>query len=129
MIPVEASGPRLHLSRVLLVANKEHRNTARAVLEGDGFLVFETADPDEAFALVADLAIDLVIVGLSLPDLGGFDVVADLCPTRRVPVIVLAGSPRGAKRTVALQLGIEDCLDEHRIADELVPSARAALCR
>ena len=69
------------------------RRTARALLEEEGFdVVGEAADGASAIEATTSLRPDVVLLDVYLPDIDGFDVVAQLTRNGRPPVIVLTSS-------------------------------------
>jgi DNA-binding NarL/FixJ family response regulator len=69
------------------------RRTARALLEEEGFdVVGEAADGASAIEATASLHPDVVLLDVYLPDIDGFDVVAQLTRNGQPPAIVLTSS-------------------------------------
>ena len=83
---------------VLIVDDHESfRRTMRLVLEAEGYTVLGEAD-DGASALRAarDLAPQVVLLDVQLPDIDGFDVAARLTGDAAGPLVVLTSSHDGA---------------------------------
>ena len=69
------------------------RATARRMLERDGWTVVgEAADGRSGLAAAADLAPDVVLLDVGLPDVDGFDVAEHLARRVDPPAIVLISS-------------------------------------
>jgi DNA-binding NarL/FixJ family response regulator len=69
------------------------RRTARALLEEEGFdVVGEAADGASAIEATGSLHPDVVLLDVYLPDIDGFDVVAQLTRNGLPPAIVLTSS-------------------------------------
>jgi DNA-binding NarL/FixJ family response regulator len=69
------------------------RATAHALLESEGFsVVGEAADGAEALAKTKELAPDVVLLDIQLPDLDGFEIARRLCANGSSPAIVLVSS-------------------------------------
>jgi DNA-binding NarL/FixJ family response regulator len=69
------------------------RASARLVLESDGFeVVGEASDGASALTAVAELAPDVVLLDVQLPDMSGFDVCEIACSPGRRPHVVLVSS-------------------------------------
>jgi len=69
------------------------RAQARAVLVAEGFTVIgEAVDGRSGLEAARALQPDLVLLDLGLPDLGGFDVAAELALRDNPPLVVLTSS-------------------------------------
>jgi CheY-like chemotaxis protein len=97
------------MSRILVADdNSNSRELVRTVLERGGHHVVEAADGAEALELAKTVRPDLVILDLSMPKLGGFEVVERL---RRepyldgIPVVALTASAMAGDKERALAAG------------------------
>jgi DNA-binding NarL/FixJ family response regulator len=73
------------------------RANARALLEAEGFeVVGEAADGVSALRAAGELAPELVLLDVQLPDLDGFEVARRLTNDGHGPVVVLVSSRDGA---------------------------------
>ena len=79
---------------VLIVDDHEaFRASARALLQAEGFdVVGEAANSAEAFAAVAELRPDIVLLDIQLPGLDGLMVAEQLAATAEPPAVVLISS-------------------------------------
>ena len=69
------------------------RASARAILEADGFEVIgEASDGAEALAMVHELAPDVLLLDVQLPDMDGFAVSSRLQLNGSGPLVVLVSS-------------------------------------
>jgi DNA-binding NarL/FixJ family response regulator len=69
------------------------RARARTLLESEGFdVVGEAADADAALAATRELAPDVVLLDVQLPDLDGFEVAKQLTSNGGGPAVVLISS-------------------------------------
>jgi DNA-binding NarL/FixJ family response regulator len=69
------------------------RRTARALLESEGFdVVGEAADGASAIEAAKSLRPDVILLDVYLPDIDGFEVVAELTKNGSPPAIVLTSS-------------------------------------
>jgi DNA-binding response OmpR family regulator len=131
--------PDVAVRRVLVVDDDERVRTAVSwALEADGFAVEHAADGVTAIAQVEADPPALVVLDLSLPGLGGLDVLrrirtggirgvaADGVP---LPVIILSGRDGETDRIVGLDLGADDYLVKPFSPGELAARARSVLRR
>ena len=69
------------------------RATARLLLEADGWVVVgEAEDGERAVTRAAELAPDVVLLDVNLPDIDGFEVAARLTAHEGAPAVVLTSS-------------------------------------
>lgn len=88
-------GPRPVTASTILVIDDHggFRATARRMLERDGWTVVgEAADGRSGLAAVAELAPDVVLLDIGLPDIDGFDVAEHLAQRVDAPSVVLVSS-------------------------------------
>jgi DNA-binding NarL/FixJ family response regulator len=86
---------KLHPARRVLVVDDHasFRNCARTLLTAEGFeVVAEAEDGTSALACVLEVAPDLVLLDIQLPDLDGFDVASRLLARDPGLAIVLISS-------------------------------------
>ena len=73
------------------------RRSARLLLEAEGYTVVgEAGDGASALAQADDLAPQVVLLDVQLPDIDGFDVAARLTGRDDAPLVVLTSSRDGA---------------------------------
>lgn len=120
--------------RVLVVDDDARVRTVVAwALEADGLTVVEAADGPGALDAAARHRPDLVVLDLTLPGLGGLDVLRRLRAgdpgSGAVPVIVLSGRGGETDRIVGLDLGADDYLVKPFSPGELAARVRSVLRR
>ena len=85
-----------HMGRTVLIVDDHpsFRSSARAMLESEGFdVIGEAADGASALAAVDELAPDVVVLDVQLPDMSGFDVCAELVRRNAAtPEVILVSS-------------------------------------
>jgi two-component system, OmpR family, KDP operon response regulator KdpE len=112
------AGGQAQLQRVLWVNLRASRYDVTAARTGR-----------EALALAVHRLPEAVILDLSLPDIGGTEVIAKLRRWYRPPIIALSGQASPADRIGALDAGADHCLTKPLAMDELMARLRAALRR
>jgi len=121
-------------SRVLVVDDDQRvRTVVSWQLEAEGFAVTEAADGAAALAQIEHDPPDLVVLDLSLPGVGGLDVLRRVRgaegPAPPLPVIVLSGRSGETDRIVGLDLGADDYLVKPFSPGELAARVRSVLRR
>lgn len=123
-------------SRVLVVDDDEGVRTAVTwALEADGFEVLTVDDGLTAIDTIESSSPALVVLDLSLPGLGGLDILRRLRADEardgrwRLPIIVLSGRDSETDRIVGLDLGADDYLVKPFSPGELAARARSVLRR
>jgi len=119
---------------VLVVDDAESiRTVVRWQLESEGFAVVEAVDGPSALQQIRSTVPDLVVLDLSLPGVGGLDVLRSVREGRvgdpAQPVIVLSGRSGEADRIVGLDLGADNYLVKPFSPGELVARVRSVLRR
>jgi two-component system, OmpR family, phosphate regulon response regulator PhoB len=121
-------------SRVLIVDDDQRVRTVVAwQLEADGFAVTEAGDGAAALAQIERDRPDLVVLDLSLPGVGGLDVLRRVREAEGaaspLPVIVLSGRSGETDRIIGLDLGADDYLVKPFSPGELAARVRSLLRR
>jgi len=116
--------------RLLLV--EDERGVASFIakgLEGAGFVTEVARTGHEALASVAaNEPVDLILLDVGLPDMDGFDVLAELRKTdQQTPIIMLTARGDVPSRVRGLDLGADDYLPKPFDFDELIARIRAQL--
>ncbi|HYV66136.1 MAG TPA: response regulator, partial [Myxococcales bacterium] len=116
--------------RVLVVqADESARAAQRALFSGAELTVADAASGAEALQKARESAPDLVVLGRSLPDMDGLDLLPQLkgIGERFMPVLVASHRSATAERVLGLQKGADDYLALPCDPDELLARARALL--
>ena len=120
---------------VILVVDDDAaiRTVVRWQLDDDGYRVVEAEDGASALRRIRDDQPALVVLDLSLPRLGGLDVLRSLRGGQAgrpdTPVIVLSGRSGETDRIVGLDLGADDYLVKPFSPGELAARVRSVLRR
>lgn len=126
------SDPRIP---VVLVVDDDAaiRTVVRWQLDDDGFRVVEAEDGTSALRRIRDDRPAIVVLDLSLPRLGGLDVLRSVRSGKAgrsdLPIIVLSGRSGETDRIVGLDLGADDYLVKPFSPGELAARIRSVLRR
>ena len=121
-------------SRVLVVEDDESiRETVGEVLRLEAFDVLTCADGSEALNLLTEeprQPIDLLVLDLMLPGLGGLDLCRELRRfNNNTPILVISARDSETDRVLGLEVGADDYLVKPFGLRELVARCRALLRR
>lgn len=111
------------------------RTAVTWALEADGFVVTAVDNGLAAMEVIEASMLSLVVLDLSLPGLGGLDILRRLRSTeerdhrQHLPIIVLSGRDSETDRIVGLDLGADDYLVKPFSPGELAARARSVLRR
>lgn len=119
------------MAKTILVVDDEPivREVVVRYLERDGYLTVQAADGDEALALFAKSAPDLVVLDLMLPGTDGLAVCRWIRERSSTPVVMLTARGEEADRIVGLEIGADDYVQKPFSPRELVARVRAVLRR
>jgi two-component system, OmpR family, phosphate regulon response regulator PhoB len=122
--------------QVLVVDDDDGVRTAVTwALEADGFEVLAVENGLAAIEVIETSTLSLVVLDLSLPGLGGLDILNRVRTAEarqqqwRLPIIVLSGRDSEMDRIVGLDLGADDYLVKPFSPGELAARARSLLRR
>ncbi|MFM1900636.1 DNA-binding response regulator [Synechococcus sp. BS56D] len=121
-------------ARLLLVEDDESiRETVREALKAEGFEVLACGDGAEALATLTQSTaepVDLVVLDLMLPGLGGLDLCRQLRKSEdNTPILVISARDSETDRVLGLEVGADDYLVKPFGLRELVARCRALLRR
>lgn len=103
-------------------------NIAFAV-ETEGMMPVHAATAGEAWALLDEQGVDLIVLDVGLPDENGFDFCRRVRSVSQVPVIFLTARKEEIDRIVGLELGADDYMSKPFSPRELTARIRAILRR
>ncbi len=106
------------------------REIEKTLLEGKGFSVRMTEDPEEGLAILQKEKINLVVLDIMLPKFDGFEFLrrARTVPAAaKVPIIVLSAFTEHRDRIKGLNLGAIEYLGKPFRAQELVRTIEECL--
>jgi len=120
------------MSRRILVVDDEPqiRTVLNAYLEADGFSVVEAGTGADALHLLATIdEIELVLLDVGLPDLGGLDVLQKIRATSDIFVILVTARSEEVDKLVGLSVGADDYITKPFSPREVVARVRTVLRR
>lgn len=117
-------------STILVVDDEEAvRTLLRECFELDGYRVLEAANGREVAQRLADAAVDLITLDLSLGGENGFDLARQIRASRNVPIIMITGKGDTFDRVVGLELGADDYITKPFHVREVLARVHAVLRR
>jgi len=116
--------------KVLVVDDEPQiRRALRTSLEAHGYEVTTVGTGEEGVLGVAEIAPDLVLLDLGLPDVDGAEVIARIRAFSEVPIIVVSVREGQHEKVAALDAGADDFVTKPFGMEELLARSRAALRR
>jgi two-component system cell cycle response regulator DivK len=119
--------------RVLYIEdNSENRLLVRRVLEAEGYAVFEATDGASGLKATVDVAPDLVLLDISLPEVDGYDLAErfqDMEQLDGVPVLAVTANVMKGDRERTLAAGCDGYIPKPIDIDRLPQQIREALHR
>jgi hypothetical protein len=94
------------------------RGMMRRQLEKEGYTVTEAVNGREGLERLAENRPDLVLLDLMMPEMDGFEFVAEVRKTaswRSIPVVVVTAMELGIEERRRLQGSVEACASEERV--------------
>src|SRR5258707_10968437 len=118
------------MAHVLVVDDDARlRELLRRYLTEHGFTVATAADAREARQRLADLAFDLIVLDVMLPQESGLELTRDLRRSSQVPILLLTARGEVDDRISGLESGADDYLAKPFEPRELVLRIRTILKR
>ena len=120
------------MKKILLIDDdRVLRQTLAAALEAEGYGVAEASDGREGLNKALKTALDLIVLDVVMPSMGGLEVCRSLRQAgRQVPVIVMSGKKKKeVDKVLGLELGGDDYLTKPFGTDEFIARVHAVLRR
>ena len=105
------------------------RDVVVRYLERDGYVTHEAADGAHARTIIETTPLDLIVLDVMLPEIGGMDLCRWVRHTSSTPIIMLTARAEEADRIVGLELGADDYVTKPFSPRELVARVGAVLRR
>jgi DNA-binding response OmpR family regulator len=125
------TNPMPHHTRLLIVDDEPHiRSSLVRALSFQGYLVDEAGSGREALTLLKDLAPDLILLDMNLPDLGGLEVMCrarDMYPD--LAIVVLTGYATLDNAIAAIKVSAIDYLCKPASHQEITAAISRALIK
>ena len=134
IVDVTTIGSAVATGRLLIVEDDETiRETVGDALRSEGFEVLTHGNGADALRLLNDQStgeIDLIVLDLMLPGMGGLDLCRELRQSsHQTPILVISARDSETDRVVGLEVGADDYLVKPFGLKELVARCRALLRR
>ena len=120
----------MNSGRVLIVDDEPQiRRVMKTALTVNGYQAYEARTGEEALELVRSEPLDLVLLDLNMPGMGGMAACSAIRQISDVAIIVLSVRDREKDKIVALDAGADDYITKPFSVDELMARIRANLRR
>ncbi len=119
------------MARVLIIDDiAEARATIREMLERGGYEVIEASNGKEGLRMIEELAIDVVVTDILMPEMEGLETTRHLAKHKaHLPVIAITGSIESPYLEAALAFGAVDALHKPFKQSQLLAAVGKALQR
>jgi two-component system, OmpR family, KDP operon response regulator KdpE len=117
--------------RTILVIDDEPqiRRVLRTTLAANGALVLDAQSGEEALDILRGRTVDLILLDLNMPGMGGIEACRAIRKGWDVPIIVVSVRETDQDKVEALDAGADDYVTKPFSFDELMARIRAALRR
>ena len=105
------------------------RDNIRFVLESEGLATLQLGTGGGVLAMLAERAVDLVVLDVGLPDVSGFDLLKEIRKQHQTPVIMLTARNAELDRVLGLEIGADDYVVKPFSPRELTARVKAVLRR
>ncbi len=120
----------MNSGRILVVDDEPQiRRVMKTALAVNGYQAYEAKTGEEALELVRSEPLDLVLLDLNMPGMGGMAACSAIRQISDVAIIVLSVRDREKDKIVALDAGADDYITKPFSVDELMARIRANLRR
>ncbi|HKD05313.1 MAG TPA: response regulator transcription factor [Bryobacteraceae bacterium] len=118
-------------NRTILLIDDEPqiRRVLRASLTSHGASVLDVQNGEEALALLRNQTVDLVLLDMNMPGMGGLETCRAIRSGWDIPIIVVSVRESDKDKVEALDAGADDYVSKPFSFDELMARIRAALRR
>ncbi|WP_338447892.1 response regulator transcription factor [Niallia oryzisoli] len=116
--------------RILIIDDEEDmRHLTQMYLENSGFSCIQAGGGKEAYKILLDEEIDLILLDIMMPDEDGFQVCQQIRENYDIPIIFLSAKGEEWDKVRAFQLGGDDYIVKPFSPGEMVARIQAVLRR
>jgi DNA-binding response OmpR family regulator len=116
--------------QVLVIDDEPNvREIVQAYLEREGFEVQTASSGIQGLQLIVELEPQLIVLDVMLPGIDGIEILKQIRPLNRTPVLLLTARGEEFDRVLGLELGADDYLTKPFSPRELVARVKAILRR
>jgi two-component system KDP operon response regulator KdpE len=118
-------------NRTILLIDDEPqiRRVLRASLTSHGASVLDVQNGEEALALLRNQTVDLILLDMNMPGMGGLETCRAIRNGWDIPIIIVSVRETDKDKVEALDAGADDYVSKPFSFDELMARIRAALRR
>jgi two-component system KDP operon response regulator KdpE len=117
-------------STILLIDDEPQiRRVLRATLSSKGAKVIDLPSGEEALELLRERTVDLILLDMNMPGMGGLETCRAIRKGWDVPIIIVSVHDSDRDKVEALDAGADDFVCKPFSSDELMARIRAALRR
>lgn len=117
-------------STILLVDDEPQiRRVLRTSLQGQGGRVLEAQSGEEALECLRTNSVDLILLDMNMPGLGGLETCRAIRNAWHMPIIIVSVRETEKDKVAALDAGADDYVTKPFSFDELMARVRASLRR
>lgn len=117
-------------TQILVVDDERQiRRVMRVALEAEGYAVIEARTGEEALEQLANHPVDLILLDLNMPGMGGMQACREIRAASEAAIVVLSVRSSEEDKIEALDAGADDYVTKPFSGKELLARIRAALRR
>jgi len=117
-------------ARILIVDDEPAiLDNIQYVLEAEGLETLRLSEGLAVLPLLAEERVDLILLDIGLPDIGGLDLCREIRQAHTIPIIFLTARSAEIDRVVGLEMGADDYVPKPFSPRELAARVKAVLRR
>lgn len=109
--------------------NPEIREIIQILLQGEGYLIEEAKNGQEALDILGQQGVDLVILDIMMPGMNGYQTCVEIRKQSNAPILFLSAKGQESDKTLGFSSGGDDYLVKPFSYNELVSRAKALIRR